>query len=88
MSVTTLAEARPVARKRHLCQGCRRPIEPGTRYVHQRNVADGHAYHWREHIECFEVASDLMAEWCVDPIEGIDPDDLLAELNRRSEAPR
>lgn len=30
----------------------------------------------------------LMAEWCVDPIEGIDPDELLAELNRRSEAPR
>lgn len=40
------------AAKRHRCQLCWTLIEKGERYRDQRNVSDGSAYTWREHLRC------------------------------------
>lgn len=86
MGVTVLRDDRPVARKRHTCQGCMKPIEPGTRYVRQANVYDGTAYTWKAHVLCFEVEMDLRREYWMEDDDAIDPDELLAEIEARRTA--
>ena len=55
-----LGETRPVARKQHHCDECGGAIEPGSRYVRQRNVADGDAYTYRAHEDCMDVAIEYL----------------------------
>ena len=46
--VDVLAEHHRTARKKHQCQTCWRPINPGDKYLEQRNVMDGRAYTWND----------------------------------------
>lgn len=54
---------RPVARKRHQCDGCLHWIPVGERYVNQTGVYDGSAYNNHFHEECHEALRALIAEW-------------------------
>jgi hypothetical protein len=51
VSVTVLADERPVARKHHSCNACGGTIAPGDRYRRQRNKGDD-IYVWRCHALC------------------------------------
>lgn len=45
----TLSERTVVARKRHKCDSCPRPIEAGTRYYRIALMNDGDFEFWRMH---------------------------------------
>lgn len=52
----TIAQTKPIARKRHTCDVCRCPIEPGTKYVRSLNKMDD-VYTFVEHEDCQRVGS-------------------------------
>lgn len=50
------------ARKAHLCNWCKEPIDIGTSYVRQRNVDGKEAWTWRAHVECDKASNRLSAD--------------------------
>lgn len=70
------------ARKRHVCNFCGHPIEPGEKYNNQTNVFDGRAYTWKDHLECQDLCNEI---WdFVDPDEGMDSDAFRSALRELS----
>lgn len=55
----TIADEWRTARKPHDCKLCRRQIEPGERYRHQRNKDYGDIWTWRNCIHCDELLNLL-----------------------------
>ena len=51
-----------VARKRHACCECRRPIEPGDRYVENAGLWEGQWSHYRQHLRCARAFRAIEAE--------------------------
>lgn len=88
--VEVLAEHHRTARKKHQCQTCWRPINPGDKYLEQRNALDGRVYAWRTHHDCHA------AYWSWQPDDGYGdladfseghlPPCPLAWMNRQDEA--
>lgn len=56
--VTLLDEQTPVARKRHLCEECGRPIYRGTKYLSQKCKDGGDLWTFKTHIECAALSRD------------------------------
>jgi hypothetical protein len=55
--ITLIWETRPTARKRHHCdEHCGKWIEPGEKYIRQRNKEGSDVWTYRAHIECYESA--------------------------------
>ncbi len=68
----TLADTHRKARKQHVCQMCRRWIEPGEIYKHQVNADGGSAWTWKEcaHCEAAVRILNLWDKWMDAPLEG------------------
>jgi hypothetical protein len=49
-------ETRPIARKEHRCCECRRPIRPGTEYLHIAGKWNGDVQTFRRHLRCHRVS--------------------------------
>lgn len=45
----------PVARSRHWCRECDRPIYPGTRYLRVNALYDGRWTTYRAHSDCYDL---------------------------------
>ena len=56
---TILKESNPVARKPHICDYCRKPINTGEKYNRCTLVHDGDLYEWKSHEHCLELASHI-----------------------------
>ncbi len=56
-----LEDARPVARKEHRCDECRRVIQPGEQYHRQRNIGEDGPYVWKCCRQCRSLLQDLWA---------------------------
>jgi len=59
MSLVTLKETEPKARKEHKCNWCGQAIEKGEVYQSSVHIYDGHKYTWKNHISCMEIAIKL-----------------------------
>lgn len=54
---TIIHHETPTARKQHHCdECCGKPIEPGEKYIRQRNKDGGDIWTYKAHVECFESA--------------------------------
>lgn len=62
MSIELIHQSTPVARKRHICDVCLTPIEPGTLYDRSVNKMD-YVFTWKEHVECGRVGSASIDRW-------------------------
>ena len=72
--MTTYLDQRPRARKCHACDLCGQPIEAGTVYVRQAQIAQGYGWQtYRSHLGCDAVAG-WWARW--HGSDGRGPDDL------------
>ena len=58
--VVIIADEWRTARKSHICHLCRRQIEPGERYRHQRNKESGDIWTWRNCAHCDELLNHLL----------------------------
>jgi predicted RNA-binding Zn-ribbon protein involved in translation (DUF1610 family) len=82
----TIADETRTARKAHRCELCRRDIEPGEKYRHQRYKDCGDIWTWRQCAHCdavidaliadgmcgdFGIDCDLVGEWEPDTIAGL-----------------
>lgn len=67
---TILKESIPIARKTHICDYCRKPINKGEKYNRYTIVNDGNLYEWKAHKYCTELAS-----YIEDDGDGITSDD-------------
>jgi len=69
------------ARKRHQCQYCLLPIDPGERYHRQFIVDGGDNWTWRSHVWCQHFAhSVIRAQEDFYPDEGLDAEGFLESL--------
>lgn len=69
-----LSETTPTAKKKHRCNFCGQPINPGEKYKSQFIENCGDAYPWKTHPSCSDLASKLdMYRECGD--EGVTEDD-------------
>lgn len=71
----TIAHEWRTARKQHTCQLCWRTIEPGERYLHQRNVDYGDIWTWRNCAHC-DTLMAIIAQIGYDHDYGITADDI------------
>lgn len=70
------------ARKSHDCMMCRRSIEPGEKYLHQRNVDYGDIWTWHSCAHC-EAMVDLLDLHSLAYDEGV-TQDTVAECDPRT----
>jgi hypothetical protein len=69
-----LSQSTPTAKKKHRCNFCGLPINPGEKYDYQFNVNDGDACSWKSHPSCSALADKLdMYHRCDD--KGVTEDD-------------
>ena len=54
-----LSQSTPTAKKKHRCNFCGLPINPGEKYETQFIENCGDAYPWKSHPSCSELASKL-----------------------------
>ena len=54
-----LSETTPTAKKKHRCNFCGLPINPGEKYDYQFNVNDSDAFAWKTHPSCSALADKL-----------------------------
>lgn len=47
------------ARKSHICNFCRGPIEKGEEYENSTNISEGSLYPWKNHKHCSELVTKL-----------------------------
>lgn len=70
-----LTDATPKARKRHWCELCFGPIEPGEVYDRTTYIGDDGPYTWKSCIPCREVTRGIVRDDYYDPDDGYTPDD-------------
>lgn len=58
MSWLHLGDTQPKARKRHICDLCELPIEPGTVHVARRGIGDDGPVTSRMHLPCEQMTRD------------------------------
>ena len=78
-----IAEQRPVARQRHLCNDCDGVITPGSTYIRQAVTFDGSIYTWKEHPMCQDIYWALHREGglCEDDVVSVqEVQDVIAML--------
>lgn len=80
MSITVLAEERPIARKEHRCGGCGSTIGVGDRYLRQRNAYDGSVYTSKSHALCAEIGWRIARDYGLGDDEPIDTDSICSDL--------
>lgn len=66
----TIASERRTARKPHHCELCGRQIEPGERYLHQRNKESGDIWTWRNCAHC-DVLLEILSRIGTDSDWGV-----------------
>jgi len=62
----TLSDSEPKARVRHICDCCRKPIEPGVVYRRATLADSSDFWEWKAHLECDEIYqaySRSIGEW-------------------------
>ena len=67
--VMIFSESEPVARKKHNCVECNKPISPGEKYYCQVNDYDGFGT-YKAHLKCRDLAiivnkGSYYDDWCL-----------------------
>ena len=81
-----LTDATPKARKRHWCELCFGPIEPGEVYDRTTYIGDDGPYTWKSCVPCREVARGVIDGDYYDPDDGYTSDDAEEWAHEAAEA--